>query len=776
MGKNTNKNTLFTDRLNSFKGIKIKKTGLKNKVLTLIPFCLIILNITILLTGYIISFIFVKRVVVSLSGTYFILSVFIPFITWFLLTLNGEFTYHNKKAFFLCLVIINALLSLLQFVYTLFWDKFIPPIISIRITKAMTKGMVLSLCRLSLIIPVSAVFIILLKIISPLFTSKGSKKRLMEFSLKEIIDLRKNKRYLYDFTVLKSLKTGKIMRVKERDRFVHFLILGASGTGKTSSIYTPQIVSDIERKIKNKDMQQKAVLKMVKSGDIKIKEPFKIFNKRHFYVPDGKVAAFNEIFKKYKECGITVVSPNNSMNEDILKFTSARGIWVNNIDPTKKKATHPYERLCGMNPLYIPPRFSQISPDDTLLEEERTVYIDKAASNVSDALTAINELSGSGDQYFTDVNNTVVYHMVTLLMLSASIRNVQTNMEELYFVITAFSKAETHVNTIESFFNIDVTDPSFDPLSKTGSAREKERKSILLQNEKKAKNNPYYMTLLIAKTRLIQGSKMDEHSEGLRNLLGKIMQNPDVNRVLVTNTDIIDHDENLRDNAITLCNTALELGANTSTCFGQLFILNFNSAVLRRPKDYRTPHFFFEDETARYLSNTIDTMVTLYRQYNVSCSFALQSLAQPLKSQQTKYLKDILLDVGTLISFGATNVNDTKEISALSGEIEKDTEQKTKTSSSVFSTDPKTTFSKRTMPDKKRNVDESDVRFRNFQEFTFITRDEGRVVPGRLGKASFVPKEKFMEDKKEIRKNEAWVKLWEMLYKKGEYNNNNIEG
>lgn len=739
----------------------------KKKVTLYSLFSVLCLNLAILSYRTLFCFFSVNRVIVSVSPVYIIISCFGPIILWIFLTTDTYFNFYNKKLLALYFTLGNIGLTLWQIIYTIIWDVLVTKIFLIPVNRAFTANMVVNLARIVLFAFFAIFIVAYYKAVFPFLLSKEAKVKVLSFKMEQIVDNRPFKDYQYDFIVCKNLKTGAIMRVKEIDRFVHFLVLGASGTGKTSTIYTPQIIADIEQKMINVHMQQKLVVKMMKEGAVKIVKPFNVFHKRYFECVDpNRQKEFDDIFKNYKDCGITVVAPNNSMNEDILDFCSARGIWVNNIDPTKKTPTHPYERLCGMNPLYIPEELHFIDKDDVVREEIRTKYIDVAASNISDSITALNELNGRGDPYFTEVNNTVVNGMAKLLMLSHSIMGTQATMADLNNVIISFPMIVEHVDNICEHFGIEIPDAL---LKGNGSSAPSGsgRAAIAADERVKAESNPYYSLLLTAKSRFVKGGQLDEHAEGLRNLLGRILENPDVKRIFTAMPQIVDHDENLQNNSITVVNTALELGANASTCLGQLFILNFNSAVLRRKKDENlTPHFFFQDETARYLSNTIDTMVTLYRQYKVSCCFALQSLAQPAKSESTRYLKDILLDVGTLIAFGATNVADSEEVSALSGDVEYDMVQHTSSHSSIWSDNPGSSFSDRTTPDRKKNVEESDVRFRGFQEFTLITRDAGRVVGGRLGKGEFVPKEKFNRVQEEIEKNDKWRLLWASLCSK----------
>lgn len=745
-------------------------------------------NFLLLLIRYLMCIVTLDRIVVSNNQYYILLSIIVSAVAWVYMTTQDYFNFHNRKWQMLILVIANDAATLLQLLYTVIWDKLVVNIFKISVNDLFTQDMVLSLARIVEVAGLAVGIVAVYNLVKPFLTADEVKEKVLSFKLKQVVDTRENKEFQYDFNQIKDLKTGKTIVVKEHDLYTHALLLGASGTGKTSSIFIPQIIENIRKKQKNLEMQQREVLKMVQKGFVEISKPFtrNKFGKQYFTVTSPEYQSqFDSIFETYKECGITVVAPNNSMNEDILNYTSGRGIWINNLDPTKKKATHPYERLVGMNPFYIPPRFADIKVGDDDAEEERNIYIAENANNFADALTAINEMNGSGDQYFTDVNTTVTSAVATVAMLNASINNTQVTIDDIYNCIVDFSMLTPIVNNIKHHFKIkyinkvednkkgnsnqhkNVALPGMEEQQKPMSDEEEKALQQKLYNQltEEDRKNPYIQTIITVESRLQKGSKMDEHAEGLRNLIGKLLQDPRVKRVLVTNKDIIDFNEILADNAITVVNTALEFGKNTSTCFGQLFLLNFNSAVLRRPKNLRTPHFLYEDETARYLSDTIDTMVTLYRQYNVACMFALQSLDQTDKSPQLAYLKNTLLSAGTIITFGRASYADSKTISDLGGQERYNMVQHTKSYKSIFSEDASSSFSDRTTPDQKNYVDPQDVRYRDFQECVILTADEGNVLPARLAKASFVPKE-ILNNKEpaQIEQNNAWEEIWRNRY------------
>ena len=729
--------------------------------------------------------------IVSNNILYLLVFSVMPFLTWVWLTDGKSFSFnHTLKYRFLFVAVIHAILIFMQPLYYLYAklasNIFIRIPVGEHVTPAIARFVAVSI----LLALTAATFALIAKNIFPILKSDEIKEKLIAFKFGQKFDIRKGKEYEYNLNVFTNVDNGKKIVIPEDDLYTHVTLVGASGTGKTSITIIPQIIENIRTRLVNIDWQQQRVLEMVRAKKVRIIEPFKrdMFNRQYFEVTEEKwKKEFEAIFEKRQSCGITVIAPNADVGNKIIQYCNNRGVKVNNIDPTKKKATYTYERLCGMNALALPSYFFDIKPGDDAAEEERTIRIAETANNLADALTAINELNGGGgDQYFTDVNTTVTSAISQVLMLYASIKRKQTNLAEVSMFIEQFAKLPSVVKEIEDFFDIqgldDIVESGRKSINKELRNARKENETDFEKEQEmqdraeeemfntlrgKERENPYIRTLITVKNRLVKGGQMDEHAEGLRNLMRKVLQDPQVERVLVKNEDIIDFDEILANGEITVINTALEVGKNSSTCFGQLFILNFNSAVLRRKQDTRIPHFLYIDETARYLSDTLDTMCTLYRQYMVSCMFCLQNLQQLDRVRSLSYLKSVLLSCGSLIVFGRTSWEDSDLFSKLSGQTRYDMPQKTEARGSWFSDEPHTNTSVRYTPDIKQIAEAHDIRYRDFQDCTILASEHGRPMPARFARGDFAPRELFtIPVEHTIERNNTWNMVWQYHYPK----------
>jgi hypothetical protein len=141
--------------------------------------------------------------------------------------------------------------------------------------------------------------------------------------------------------------------------------------------------------------------------------------------------------------------------------------------------------------------------------------------------------------------------------------------------------------------------------------------------------------------------------------------------------------------------------------------------------------------------------------------FALQSLEQVDAVKKLAYLKNVLLSAGTIITFGRASYEDAKQISELSGQVKYLMEQNTASRTALTAENASSTFSTRTTPDQKNYLESNDIRARDFQECTIITTDGGRVMPGRLAKVNFVPKEIIETTcREQIERQRKWEQIW----------------
>ena len=696
----------------------------KTEKLTFVSLGMLLLNILILIISYGYSFLELQRVIFTNSIVYLILVTVIPFIVWIVSTNENFWAFHQRKRIFFYLCCINMFLVFLQPVYSIVRNIILSGILLIEPDKLFTVKMLMLLGYAGILVVMGLICVVLYSQLEPLLTSKTLKRQIELFKLSHVLDAREDREYKYDINTIKNLESGLPITVKERDRMNQMEINGASGTGKTTSIFFPVIEKDADQKLKNREKRQEELLKLIQSGRATIQGPIKVF-KESAIIPKGKTKAELErskkaiakVRKKYADCGMTIVAPNASLVMEIIKIMRARGFRVNVLDPVGDYSMYENVSTVGINPFYVPLGLS---------EEERVIYISQAASVFAEVLIATNQMNGAAsDVYFTDISLSVSSNIATVVMLARNIEGKQAYIDDIQNCISNFENIRPYLQIIQKHYGRNVT------------------QSFVNEDTKK---NPYYQQLLFISQELLgAGSKeMFSQARGLRNLINKVLQDTRIKTKLSEKDEgRIDFDAMLRDNEITVVNTAIELGKSASTAFGLFFILLHKVSVLRRPMETRTPHFLWIDEASQYMHPCYEDMISLYRQYGVAVAITLQSLTQTEKSSATAYLKNVFLGAGTHIVFGRLSAEEMKLYSEMGGILREDVEQKSYSTNSILTKDPSYTESVRKTPSISNVLEGSDLRLLDFQELTIFTINNGRVLPGQLARVFFIKEEAY---------------------------------
>lgn len=708
------------------------------KVLTI----LIIVNCAVITYRYMYSLQRLNSHIISNNPIYLIVSFIAPFIIWILSTDELYWQFHNRKIALFMIAVANAMLTILQPFYTFYWNIAVSLFFKLTTDEVFTEGMVIMDAQVMIFILEGLTGFVIWHTIVPYFLDEVTIVKLKRFKLSHYVDNRSGKEYLYDLKIIKNLETARDINIKESDRLVHMFINGASGTGKTSSAILPAIANDMNIKYQNKQLRQNELIKMLLSKEASYAWPTNEFEEYRVIPKKKYIKKYQKIYKKYPDCGMTIMAPNNSIIDDVIRLANARNLEVNVLDPAAAYFDQ-FVKEKGINPFYIPLGLS---------ERDRVIRINDAATIFSEVLIAVNEGSKEPDQYFSDISKSVTTNIAQVCMLARNIEGRQTNITEIQKCISDFQKINTYVKTIENHYGMNVEQRTKDK-DKDGSIQQ--LKDLTNSNTEKRKtngeNNPYYESIFFVKNELLGAGadKMYDQARGLRNLMNKILNDPRFKEILSADVSArVDFDQMLAENQIVCVNTALELGSERSTTFGLFYLLTQKASVLRRPKDKRSLHFIWVDELSQYLHPSLEDMVTLYRQYGVAVSFAIQSRAQMHKNSMTKYLDDVFDGVGTHIVFGRLSPEDMKKYSEMAGKSKQDSVQKTISGNSILSDNPTETWSERTTTTLENNLEGTDMRYMDFQEITIMTTDNGRPINAVLGKVFFL-KDSDYEKRKE---------------------------
>ena len=322
-----------------------------------------VVGCVVLTVRYFMAFFGLQRTVVVRNLLFALVMAAIPIAMWARATDENFWAYHRRKRVFFALALAHAALCLLQPLYSVTWSLVVPFVIkSVPVNAAMTRRMVVLLAYLAEGAIFSGAVVLLYRVVEPILKSKMTWRSIEIFKLRHVVDLRKNAEYSYDFRALTDLETGKQIVIKEQDRFVQTEINGASGTGKTSSIFLNGIWGDLNVKFKNREARREQFAKMISDGRATLKWPLSEFDERAVIAcgRNEKELKKNQkeidaVRAKYPDCGMTIVAPNPDLNEAVLRMAQARGFEVNVLDPVNSYGGWKNcARERSINPFYLP--------------------------------------------------------------------------------------------------------------------------------------------------------------------------------------------------------------------------------------------------------------------------------------------------------------------------------------------------------------------------------------------------------------------------------------
>lgn len=651
-------------------------------------------------------------------------------VVWVASTAFEYWNFHNRKMWSLRLV----LAGMLEIVALgLVWWCFNPVIAltsMIPINKEITVGMVVALARGILVLIAVLPPVIAGYAMFRAMDQEDSREEILSFKILRGKDLRKDKEFQYDFNAVIRMEDGEPQTVREADRQLHMVVSGATGTAKTSSVLIPAIAADLDKKRHNENFQKECCLKALKQGAFRIKRRFtdQEFSVNYFEPVEGEFIGsrdaaeyFNYLKYNCASAGITVVAPNESLADDVYKLAKNRGFKVNRIDPILVNEEQK-EDFIGINPLFISPSITGI---------EREVAITNNAGVFADVLTALYNMSGSTDAYFASVNDSITIAVCKLLMLTyEDIHGRQPNPADVQICINDFKLCKPYLDKLVEKYG---QRPVYDPNNKN---------DLFVQGNRQVDCGTWQDVYTLITNDLLSadmGPKMYDRANGLRLQINKFMNHPLVRRVLCAKKTI-DIDMALENGEITVVNYALELGQSVSTAFGLFYLLTFSKAVLRRPGTEKTRviHFNYIDEFPVLLHPYLEEYFSLHRQYRVCNTVALQTYDQMDKNRATQFLKSVLQGVGHQIMFGRMSVSEMETFKAMAGTEKKNEEQFSETETSITSENPMHTFSRRTSMKEVDYVSPTSMRYRDFQEVTFFTTEQGTPLRPLHGKVNFL--------------------------------------
>ena len=422
--------------------------------------------------------------------------------------------------------------------------------------------------------------------------------------------------YTCEVKVCVDTETGVDICIPENKRFESFLVVGVSGSGKTTMVYEPMIARDIEKKSFFKEVSKEMGFTALKTGLATLNCPYdNEYINEHFsldmLVPNpDKIDTYKAYMKKmiisssgdkitYRNMGITYVSAEHESIEKIKKVADNFHIPVNLVDPNRSDSP-------GLNPFVF----------------EDPIKTGVAISSVLKGLF----LHSRPDTELAFRENESIQIIENLSILLKEMYPLQhegmlPNLEDMLNMLTNFDLVE---NTVEEMKQI----PEL-----------AEKYRILI---KYFENNFYQNGKNVFSTK----KSVTTASSELDNLL----RYPGVKSILCNRSNNLEFDKVLANGEVTLlCTRRGDLGEIAHKAFGLFFLLLMQQSVLSRPGNdsNRIPHFLYIDDFPAYICKATEPIYTLYRKYKVATVLDSQNLSQ-LKGDvyadsRGDYFKDLIL-------------------------------------------------------------------------------------------------------------------------------------
>lgn len=434
--------------------------------------------------------------------------------------------------------------------------------------------------------------------------------------------------YTCEIYLCNDSETGASIVIPESSRYQSMFVCGASGSGKTSLVYEPLIARDLERKFFFKEVSKEMGFTALKTGIATLNCPYdndflnNNFNLNMLLPTSGNDDVYKAYMKKmilddsvditYKNCGITVLSPDRDITDHMISVCKNMNLSYNIIDPSDSTSK-------GLNPF---------------------VYDDpnKISITISSVLKSISEVPNdeSEETYRESVAISAIENIAILLKEIFPRMNDGTlpNLEDMLKLLTNFDLVEkmceilAHDEELKQKYSVQLSyfKKNF---YKSGSNREATEK---------------YIDIVISQ-------------------LDKLLKLPGVKSILCNRYNNLNFDKMLENGDITfVCTRRGDLGASSHKAFGLFFLISMENAVLRRHgnENSRVPNFLYIDEFPDFICKSTEPIFTMYRKYKIGTTISAQNLDQlnNSTSRNKSFKETILSNCASKIFTGGGSIDD----------------------------------------------------------------------------------------------------------------------
>ena len=419
---------------------------------------------------------------------------------------------------------------------------------------------------------------------------------------------------------------GNAVKIPESKRFESTLVVGVSGSGKTSLIFEPWVAQDIDKKYFYKESAKTMGYACLKTGLATLSAPYdNDYINSHFTLNmlkpvESRIGIYKKYLKNliyansgskivYRDLGITYMAPDYETISKIKGVADNFGIPVNLIDPDSPSSP-------GLNP------FAFEDPTQTAI----------AISTVLKGLYS-DKNPGMEMAYRENQTSQIIENLTILLRLIYPKMNEGKlpNIEDLFKLLNNFDLIEKMCKILENDTEL--------------AEQYNMQISYFKKNFYSDSPNRDEMQKIVA----IPIAQIDT-----------LLRYPGVKNILCNRVNNLNYDDILANGGVTLvCTRRGDLGESAHKAFGLFFLLLMQYSVLRRPgtESTRIPHFLYIDEFPDFICSATEPIFTIYRKYRIGTVVSAQSLDQ-LRKQGEKLANIIISNCSNKIVFGNNSPED----------------------------------------------------------------------------------------------------------------------
>ena len=435
-------------------------------------------------------------------------------------------------------------------------------------------------------------------------------------------------KYSCEIMLCVDSESGEDVVIPESKRLESFLVVGVSGSGKTTMIYEPMIARDLDRKYFFREISKEMGFTALKTGIANLNCPYdnnylnENFNLNMLTPNPDKADLYKAYMKKmilgssngkyiYRDFGLTYLSADYDSVEKMLGVAKNYKIKINLIDPNNSDSP-------GMNPfVYTDPIKTGVAISSVLKGLYATSRPDlQMAFRENAAIQIIENLSILLKEMYPRLHDGDL-----------------PNLEDMLNMMNDFSLVEEMCNQMKEIPELS------------------NRYKILIK---------YFENNFYADGKDLEDTKKSVFTASAE--LDNLLRYPGVKNILCNRSNNLEFDKALANGEFTfVCTRRGDLGANAHKAFGIFFLLLMQQSVLARPgnENTRIPHFLYIDDFPEFLCKAIEPIFTVYRKYKVGNILSAQTLSQ-LGDEKGNFKDEILANCVNKAIFGNALPEDVK--------------------------------------------------------------------------------------------------------------------